>query len=107
MPDDPLVNAMRKYENHPSIIKIKSSLETTQLFVFNFGNSDDISKIINSLDPVKKTSGAILTKIIKLGNKEICKGMANWINKCIMQKNSKRVKSSRYNAYIKESGSIR
>ena len=71
------MNAIRKYENHPSIIKIKSSLKTTQLFVFNFGNSDDISKIINSLDPVKKTSGAILTKIIKIANKEICKDMAN------------------------------
>ena len=27
--DDPLVNATRKYENHPSIIKIKSSVEIT------------------------------------------------------------------------------
>ena len=33
---DPLVNAIRKYENHPSIIKIKSSVETAQLFDFNF-----------------------------------------------------------------------
>ena len=28
--DDSLVNTIRKYENHPSIIKIKSSVETTQ-----------------------------------------------------------------------------
>ena len=49
--DDPRVNAIRKYENYPSIIKIKSSAETTQLFDFNFVSSDDISKIINSLDP--------------------------------------------------------
>ena len=34
--DDPLVNAIRKYEYHPSIIKIKSSVETTQLFDFSF-----------------------------------------------------------------------
>ena len=47
LPDEPLVNAIRKYETHPSIIKIKSSVETTQLFDFNFVNSDDISKIIN------------------------------------------------------------
>ena len=60
--DDPLVNVIRKYENHPSIIKIKSSVETTQLF-------DHISKIINSLDPTKKTNGAIPTKIVKLANK--------------------------------------
>ena len=28
--DDPPVNAIRKYENHPSIIKIKSSVETDE-----------------------------------------------------------------------------
>ena len=27
--DDPLLNAIRKYENHPSIIRIKSYVETT------------------------------------------------------------------------------
>ena len=53
--DDLLVNAIRKYENHPSIIKIKSSVETTQLFDFNFVSNDDISKITNSMDSTKKT----------------------------------------------------
>ena len=80
MSDDPLVNAIRKYENHPSIIKIKSSVETTQLLDFNFVSSYDISKIINLLDPTKKTSGAIPTKIVKLANKQICKDLANCIN---------------------------
>ena len=65
MPDDPLVNVIRKYKNHPSIIKIKSSVETSQLFDFYFVNSEDISKIINSLDPTKKTSGTIPSKIVK------------------------------------------
>ena len=66
--NDPLVNAIRIYENHPSIIKIKSSVETTQLFDFNFVSSDDISKITNSMDSTKKTSGAIPIKIVKLAN---------------------------------------
>ena len=83
--DDPLVNAIRKYENHPSIIKIKSSVETAQLFDFNFVSSNDISKIINSLDLTKKASGAIPTKIVKLANKQICKDLANCINECIKQ----------------------
>ena len=83
--DDPLANAIRKYENHPSIIKIKSSVETTQLFDFSFVSSDDISKIINSLDPTKKANGAIPTKIVKLANKQICKDLANCINECIKQ----------------------
>ena len=79
------MNAIRKYENHPSIIKIKSSVETTQLFDFNFVNSDDISKIINSLDPTKMTGGAIPTKTVKLANKQICKDLANCITECIKQ----------------------
>ena len=83
--DDRLVNAIRKYENHQSIIKIKSSVETTQLFDFDFVNSDNISKIINSLDPTKKTSGAIPTKTVKLANKQICKDLGNCINDCLKQ----------------------
>ena len=79
------MNAIRKYENHLSIIK--SSVETTQLFDLNFVNCDEICKIINSLDPTKKTSGAILTKIVKLANKQICKDLANCINECIMKTN--------------------
>ena len=45
----------------------------------------DISKIINSLDPTKKTSGVIPTKIVKLANKQICKDLENCINKRIKQ----------------------
>ena len=37
--DDPIVNAIGKYENYPNIIKIKSFVERTQLFDFNFVNS--------------------------------------------------------------------
>ena len=79
------MNAIRKYENHPSIIKIKSSIETTQLFDFNFVSSDAISKIINSMDSTKKTSGATPIKIVKLANKKICKDLGNCINEYIKQ----------------------
>ena len=85
MSDDPLLNAIQKYENYPRIIKIKLSVETTQLFDFNFVSSDDISKIINSMDSTKKTSGAIPIKIVKLANKKICKDLANCTDECIKQ----------------------
>ena len=49
--DGPLLNAIQKYETHPNLIKIKPYVEITYLFDFNFINRDDISKIINSLDP--------------------------------------------------------
>ena len=35
-------------------MKIKASIETTQLFGFNFVSSDSIYKTINSLDPTKR-----------------------------------------------------
>ena len=69
-------DATRNYENHPGLTKNKSPVEATQLINFNFVNSDDISKIMNLLDPTKKTNSAIPTKIVKLANKQICKDLA-------------------------------
>ena len=63
---DLLVNAIRKYEMHPSILKIKSVFKSIRLFDFNFVSSDDISKIITSLASTKKNSAVIPTKIVKL-----------------------------------------
>ena len=83
MSGDPLVNAIRKYEIHPSTIKTESSVEETQLFDFNFVISDDVSKIINSLNAAKKASNVIPRKIARLANKQICKDLTNYINKCI------------------------
>ena len=80
---DPLVNAIRKDQIHASILKIKSVFKSIRLFNFNFVSSYDIYKIITSLDSTKKTSGVIPTKIVKLANKEICKDLANCINKSI------------------------
>ena len=81
--EDPLVNAIRKYEMHPSILKIKSVFTSMRLFDFNFVSSDDMSKILSSLDSTKKTSSVIPTKIAKLANKEICTDLANCINESI------------------------
>ena len=78
-------DATRNYENHPGLTKNKSPVEATQLINFNFVNSDDISKIMNLLDPTKKTNSAIPIKIVKLANKQICKDLANCINECIKQ----------------------
>ena len=80
---DSLVNTVRKYQVHPSILKIKSLFQSITLFDFNFVSSDDISKTITSLDSTKKTSGVIQTKIIKLANKEICKDIAKYIYESI------------------------
>ena len=75
--NEPIVNTIEKYKNHVSIIKIKSSFETAELIDFDFVSINNISKFINPWDITKKTSGAVSTKIMKLANKQICKGLAN------------------------------
>ena len=71
---------------HPSILKIKSAFKFIRLFNFNFVSSDDISKMTTLLDTTK-TGSVNPTKIVKVANKEICKDLANCINKSI--KNNK------------------
>ena len=78
---DPLVNAIRKYEMHPRILTIKLVFKSRRLFDFNFASSDDISKIIVSLDSTKRTSAIIPTKIVKLASKEICKDLASLLKR--------------------------
>ena len=78
--EDPLVNAIRRYGMHHSIHKINSVFTSMRLFDFNFASSDDMSKIITSLDSTKKSNGVIPTIIVKLANKEICMDLANCIN---------------------------
>ena len=56
---DPLVNAIRNHEMRPTFLKIKSIFKSVRRFDFNFVSSDDICKIITSLDLTKKTSGVI------------------------------------------------
>ena len=68
---------------HPSTLKIKSVFPSIRLFHFSFVRSDDISKVITSLHSTKKASGVILTKNLKLANKEICKDLAECINDSI------------------------
>ena len=90
-------------KNHPSIIKIKSSVEIIKLFDFNLENSDDISKVINSLYPTKKMSGAISNKIVKLTNKQIYKNLSNCINQCKSHnKNSSELKMTEITPILKK-----
>ena len=76
----PLVNGIRKYEMHLSILKTKSVFMSIRLFNFNFGSSDDIFKIITSLDSTKKTSGVIPTLL----NLQTCK----FVSICLLKRAS-------------------
>ena len=63
--DDPLANAQLKSFNY---------------VIFEFVNSDVKHENINSLDPTKKTRGAIPTKLVKLAINQICKDLGNCFN---------------------------
>ena len=65
------------------LLYFKSIFKSVRLFDFNFVRSDDICKIITSLDLTKKTRGVIRTKTVKFTNKEICKDLANCINESV------------------------
>lgn len=51
-----------------------------KLFHFDFVSINGISKIINTLNNTKKMNGAILIKIVKVTNKQICKDLGNFFN---------------------------
>ena len=52
--DDPILKATAKYENHPSILRIKNYMKEKDLnFSFEFVNKPKISKEINKLDGKK------------------------------------------------------
>ena len=49
--DNPIIKAIAKYENHPSILRIKTYIKEKDLnFFFEFVNKPKISKEINKLD---------------------------------------------------------
>ena len=62
---DPIIGALRKYENHPSVVLIKNNIQCSQPFEFQPISCVDIANEINNLDRSKKTSGALSIGIIK------------------------------------------
>jgi hypothetical protein len=65
--DDPVLNAICKYSNHPSILKIKSHTMNLKPGVFEFTNVDisTVYKMIMSLNAKKATSGDIPVNVLK------------------------------------------
>ena len=63
---DPVLNAIKTFENHPSIVRIKNTVPQTESFSFECVSIDDIKKEILKLD-VSKASQLldIPTKLLK------------------------------------------
>ena len=73
-----------KYENHPSILKIRSNHSGTVGFTFKNVTSSEVYKMILKLDCSKKTSGSISNKILISSANVICPFITNIINSSIV-----------------------
>ena len=77
---DPVLHAIETYKNHPSIIKIKSTILVQERFQFCAVCPGDVWNEINQLASRKKSSGCIPTDILKLISGPYSKDIANYIN---------------------------
>ena len=78
--EDPILNAIEKYSEHSSIIKIKSIFQTGDTFAFENISSKNVLNTILQLDKSKKTSGNIPIKILQLAATNICDILTSCIN---------------------------
>ena len=82
---DPIENAICKYDNHPGIILIKKHMQgVNSYFVFEAVTKEKIEKLIKNLN-IKKAvqSNDIPTKLVKEFGYSFSKYIATSINRCI------------------------
>ena len=65
---NPVFQAIAKYEDHPSILKIQSLFNIQSRFNFSTVDSETVHKLIMSLEVKKSTSGNINPKLLKLSS---------------------------------------
>ena len=63
---DPVLNAINKYDNHPSVVSIRNNVANDESFEFHPVNPTDVWNEIRQLDNLKTTSGCISVDILKL-----------------------------------------
>ena len=75
-------NIIKKFNDHPSIIKMKN--ENSDIFLFQEINESDIIKIFNELNTNKSTGeDKIPTKLVKLAKDHLVKPLKEAINSSI------------------------
>ena len=79
-----VLKAIDKFQNHPSIINIKSNADPLySVFKFHEVSVEDVHAIVMKLDCSKKVSGPIPTKILKNSSIVFSPILTNCINHCI------------------------
>ena len=76
---------IQKYENHPSILKIKQSVKWDSTFTFSHIYPWDTYQVIMALNPSKGTSGHIPTNILQLAARECCVPLTDCLNNCLLE----------------------
>ena len=84
---DPIQNAICKYENHPSIILIKKHVElANSSFIFETVTKEKIQKLVTNLNIRKAVqSNDISTKLVKELGYLFSKYIVISINRCITE----------------------
>ena len=65
--DDPVCDAISRYSDHPSIIKIRDIFPGNS-FEFTNTDTETVHKVVMSLNSKKSTSGEISSKILQSAN---------------------------------------
>ena len=81
---DPVLKAIKKYKNHPSILRIKSSFKHPKVFSFKYFHVEDVKREINNLNIKKATpKGDISVKIVKWNSDIIVPALTECYNQNI------------------------
>ena len=81
---DPVLKAIKKYKNHPSILQIKSSFKYPKVFSFKYFNVEDVKREIINISSKKATpKGDIPVKILKWNSDIIAPALTECYNQNI------------------------
>ena len=78
--DEMIVRAVKKYEHHPSIKRIKAINQDTEKFRFSHVNPNEVMRQIEALDKSKSNSGKIPTSVLKATKEAVCPFLTDCIN---------------------------
>ena len=78
-----VVRAVKKYEHHPSIKRIKAINQGTKKFRFSHVNPNEVMRQIEALDKNKSNSGKIPTSVLKATKEVACPFLTDCINSAI------------------------
>ena len=84
MSGDPVCDAISRYSDHPSVVKIKH-LFAGNSFEFTNTSTENVHEMVMSLNSKKSTSGEISSKILQKSAKICSYALKNCFNYCLKE----------------------